>query len=278
VLLDRQMSLSTNVQFAAKKTEGVVAALGRMMPNLKGAPSHTRKLLMSVATSTLLYGAETWGPRVRYKKDRNALTRIQRRAALRIVGAYRTVSAEAVQVLAGVPPVSLLIQERSARRKNPGLSRSEVRRRSILTWQSQWSNGEKGERTRRLIPDLERWLKRERGEVGFYLAQALTGHGCFGAFLHRIGKKPTPACWYCGEEVEDDAQHTLFECPRWDMERLQAAKTTSRWPEEDEFVNTMLASAAGWNAMNEMCQEILRQKEGDERRLEARETVAKWQP
>jgi hypothetical protein len=214
VLLDRQMSFSTNVQFAAKKTEGVVAALGRMMPNLKGAPSHTRKLLMSVATSTLPYGAETWGPRVRFKKDRNALTRIQRRAALRIVGAYRTVSAEALQVLAGVPPVSLLIQERSARRKNPGLSRSEVRRRSILTWQSQWSNGEKGERTRRLIPDLERWLKRERGEVGFYLAQALTGHGCFGAFLHRIGKKPTPACWYCGEEVEDDAQHTLFECPR----------------------------------------------------------------
>ncbi|KAH0818472.1 hypothetical protein GEV33_004319 [Tenebrio molitor] len=131
----------------------------------------------------------------------------------------------------------------------------------------------------KIYSDLaESMVQREHGEVGFYLAQALTGHGCFGAFLHRIGKKPTPACWYCGEEVEDDAQHTLFECPRWDMERLQAAKTTSRWPEEDEFVNTMLASAAGWNAMNEMCQEILRQKEGDERRLEARETVAKWQP
>jgi hypothetical protein len=36
VLLDRQMSFSSHVQFAAKKAEGVVAALGRMMPNLKG--------------------------------------------------------------------------------------------------------------------------------------------------------------------------------------------------------------------------------------------------
>jgi hypothetical protein len=276
VVLDARVSFSQHVQFAAQKTEGVIAALGRMMPNLRGPSSCTKKLLMSVATSTLLYGSESWGPRLKYKKDWEVLTRTQRRALLRIVGAYRTVSAEAVQVLAGVPPVSLLIQERGARRRNPSLSRAEGRRRTILRWQEQWMEGEKGERTRALVPDLESWLGREHGEVGFYLAQALTGHGCFGTFLHRIGRKNTPGCWYCGEEV-DDAKHTLFHCPRWELERLQAAKVTSRWPEESDFITTMLESTAGWKAMSQMSRDILRKKEADERRLEAGGSVAEWE-
>jgi hypothetical protein len=93
VVLDSQESFAQHVQFAAQKTEGVIAAM-------RGPSSCTRRLLMSVATSTLLYGSESWGPRLRYRKDWEVLTRIQRRALLQIVGAYRTVSTEAVQVLA----------------------------------------------------------------------------------------------------------------------------------------------------------------------------------
>jgi hypothetical protein len=166
VVLDTRVSFSQHVQFAAQKVEGVIAALGRMMPNLRGPSSCTKKLLMSVATSTLLYGSESWGPRLKYKKDWKVLTRTQRRALLRIVGAYRTVSAEAVQVLAGVPPVSLLIQERGARRRNPSLSRAEGRRRTIPRWQEQWMEGEKGERTRALVPDLSLGWEGSTGRSG----------------------------------------------------------------------------------------------------------------
>ncbi|KAH0813360.1 hypothetical protein GEV33_009431 [Tenebrio molitor] len=48
------------------------------------------------------------------------------------------------------------------------------------------------------------------------LPQALTGHGCFPAFLHTIGKQQDDCCCYCGER--DGAEHTLFVCE--DPERL----------------------------------------------------------
>jgi hypothetical protein len=72
VVLDSQESFSQHVQFTAQKTEGVIAAM-------RGPSSCTRRLLMSVATSTLLYGSESWGPRLRYRKDWEVLTRTQSR-------------------------------------------------------------------------------------------------------------------------------------------------------------------------------------------------------
>jgi len=70
-----------------------------------------------------------------------------------------------------------------------------------------------GKRTVEAIrPCLEEWLDRAQGEVTFRLAQVLTGHGCFGAYLCRIGRELTTACHHC-EAVSDTAQHTLAECP-----------------------------------------------------------------
>lgn len=32
------------------------------------------------------------------------------------------------------------------------------------------------------IGDLKRWISRNHGQVGFYLTQAFTGHGCFKSY------------------------------------------------------------------------------------------------
>lgn len=48
------------------------------------------------------------------------------------------------------------------------------------------------------------------------MTQIITGHGCFGTFLHRIGKVPTPECGFCDSGVNDDAQHTLQACHAWE--------------------------------------------------------------
>ena len=50
-----------------------------------------------------------------------------------------------------------------------------------------WTQGSQNERwTYRLILELTTWLNRKHGEVGFYLAQALSGHGCFNAYLSAL--------------------------------------------------------------------------------------------
>ena len=60
----------------------------------------------------MLYGAEIWANAMQCEKYRKRMAGVQRRAALRIVSSYRTVSEPAVLVVAGVIPIDLLARER----------------------------------------------------------------------------------------------------------------------------------------------------------------------
>ena len=59
----------------------------------------------------------------------------------------------------------------------------------IERWQTRWHGEQTGRWTYRLILELATWLNRKHGEVGFHLAQALSGHGCFNAYLKRFKKR-----------------------------------------------------------------------------------------
>ncbi|KAJ3616517.1 hypothetical protein MTP99_019814, partial [Tenebrio molitor] len=168
------------------------------MPNVGGARSSRRRLLAAVVHSKLLYGAPAWAGALKYKRNTDILVSAQRRALLRIASAYKTTSAEAIQVITGVLPVDLQVRRlnllyRTAR------ARSEVDEALLCEWQRRWVSGEKAAWTRTLIPDISMWVKKKHGELDYHLTQALTGHGCFAAFLHRIGKEQDDRCWYCGD-------------------------------------------------------------------------------
>ena len=61
-------------------------------------------------------------------------------------------------------------------------------------------------------PRLERWARRGFGVLTFRLAQVLTGHGCFGKYLHQIARRElSPVCNECDASA-DSAPHTLAEC------------------------------------------------------------------
>ena len=98
------------------------------------------------------------------------------------------------------------------------LIRKDGRRRFVEKWQTTWHGDQSGRWTHRLIPELATWLDRKHGQVGFYLAQALSGHGCFNLYLKRFKKRDDESCRYCGSLVEN-AEHTLFVCARWGAER-----------------------------------------------------------
>jgi hypothetical protein len=151
---------------------------------------------------------------LKFKCNVEILVRAQRRSLLRVACAYRTVSAEAIQVK--VRRQKILHQRVGARGEGEESLLSDSQRR--------WNGGENGAWTRALIPNISTWIGRKHGELEFHLTQALTGHGCFAAFLHKIGKEQEDRCWYCAER--DDAEHTLFVCEAWDEERLALMRKT----------------------------------------------------
>lgn len=62
-----------------------------------------------------------------------------------------------------------------------------------------------------MIPNVKLWQNKEWGEIYLYTAQALTGHGKFAEYLHRIGKIESPRCWYC-DQIDTARQSIPFLC------------------------------------------------------------------
>jgi hypothetical protein len=132
---------------------------------------------------------------------------VQRKVALRITMAYRTVSTDAARVLAGTVPIELLIEERAAERTDGG-NKADRRSKTMEKWQRQWETSRVGAWTRELIPDIDAWTRRKHGQLTHHMTQMLTGHGSFGQYRHRIRKIETAICQYCKAE-DDTAEHTM---------------------------------------------------------------------
>lgn len=77
----------------AVKTGIVANNLSRLMLNKKGPTEKKRRLYQNVTSSILLYRAPIWTEEVNlFPKIVNKIWSIQRKVALRVIKAYRTVS------------------------------------------------------------------------------------------------------------------------------------------------------------------------------------------
>lgn len=91
--------------------------------------------------------------------------------------------------------------------------RARARQRKVEEWSLELQGARKGLYAVGAIrPILHEWVGRKHGSLGYRLVQMLTGHGCFGEYLHRIGREDTTKCHHCGDP-EDTARHTLEDCP-----------------------------------------------------------------
>ena len=130
-----------------------------------------------------LYAAPIWAKALQNHAIQRTLFSAQRSVALKIVSAYITVSTSAVLVLASVPPIDFLAEERQEtfqlRKELTCTDQQEIarskeaickdgRRRLVEKWQMRWHGEQTGRWTYRLITQLATWLNREHGEVGFY--------------------------------------------------------------------------------------------------------------
>lgn len=94
--------------------------------------------------------------------------------------------------------------------------------------------------------------------------QLLTGHGLFYFYLYRIDKVETPVCPYC-KVGEDTTEHTISICSQWDNERSKLQEEIDLDLNLNRIVKKILESEDNWQVFHTFAEEIMLQKEEDER-------------
>ena len=110
--MDGRLSFVEHLRTTSAKAIQCGANLARLMPNIGGPREAKRRLVASVVHSKLIYAAPVWAKALQHHAIQRRLFSAQRLVALTIVSAYRTVSTSAALVLACVPPIHLLAEER----------------------------------------------------------------------------------------------------------------------------------------------------------------------
>ena len=269
ILLDNKLNFWEHIQKATSKAASVTTALSRLMANVGGPKPSKRRLLMSVTTSILLYGAEVWADALRIEKYRKRIAGVQRLGAQRVVCSYHTVSEPAVMVIAGIIPIDLLAWERKEifhKKKEVGkeTAKKEGRIHTTELWKHRWENDSRGRWTFRLINNIAAWNDRKHGEVNYFLTQFLSGHGYFQAYLYKMRKVGSPNCRYCGSQI-DDACHTFFICGRWDDYRTKLEANVGRITPEN-IIAKMLRNEDTWDKVAGYVETVSRQKKTEEKK------------
>lgn len=138
-----------------------------------------------VVNSMALYGATIWADAAnRTPKIRDALRRLQRRVAIRVVRGNRTISHAAAAILAGLPPMELVarmykeiyVQTRGLQSRGDNITarvkrilKVRARRHLIEEWKEYVNSipeTHSGERVVGAVrPILKEWMERTHGEV-----------------------------------------------------------------------------------------------------------------
>ncbi|XP_046976492.1 uncharacterized protein LOC124542612 [Vanessa cardui] len=212
-----------------------------------------------------------------------------------MVRGYRTISFEAATLLACFPPLDILAerdarvydQTRALRQSGGSASypasvlealRRQEQRRAHTTWYARL-RGDRYAHKRvvsAILPAFEAWMRRKR-RVTFRLTQVLTGHGCFGEYLCRIGREATAVCHHCGAD-QDDAQHTLEACPAWTAERKVLVQQIGRNLSLRAVVSAMLRRESAWEAVVNFCETVMVQKETAGRARERADPARRRRP
>ncbi|XP_033221126.1 uncharacterized protein LOC117175528 [Belonocnema kinseyi] len=157
----------------------------------------------------MLYSVEVCADALRHKFHKKKLVTVQRKEALRVACAYRSVSGPAVLVIVGCTPLTFLPPRGKGYKRPRGQVTTRLTRpgKGNKRFSNGRSDGRSGGRQRTGHED-----------VNYYITQFLSGHDYFNAYLFRWKRKPSPNCDYCPNEA-DDAEHAFFRCTRWAAER-----------------------------------------------------------
>lgn len=282
LILDGTWSFQSHFAEISRRVRERANALGRLLPNLGGPSGRVRRLYANTIRSIALYGAPVWAHDLTAsRKNKGEMKRAFHPVAVRLARAYRTVSRTAAAVLASLPPLELTAREYArmyediriikGRGVDPTAAiRKRLRRKYRQATLAEWKRildapNIPGHRVIEAIrPVLEEWVERAWGGLSYRMTQVITGHGCFAAYLHRIGKERTRDCHHC-DNPEDTAQHTLATCPAWAEERTTLVEEVGPDLTLSELVRSIISDEGSWRAFSSFCERVMLQKEEAER-------------
>ncbi|KAL0264042.1 UNVERIFIED_CONTAM: hypothetical protein PYX00_010835 [Menopon gallinae] len=178
-------------------------------------------LYRAVFLGTVTYAAKVWGENLRVR-DKRKLLSSQRAVLLSVTRCFRSASGEALCIIAGVPPIDLIVWERVqvwGTERGDSL-RKETKDKVIDQWERRWATSINGRHTRSIWPTVKDRLHMKGIRVNYHLSQVWSGHGRFRANLQRLGLADGDACLECGA-AGDDVDHAV-----WNCSSISAAKSS----------------------------------------------------
>lgn len=116
-----------------------------------------------------------------------------------------------------------------------------LREHTVMKWQQRYDEDETGATTKLFFPDVRlahKVLKNYTMDNKY--CQIFTGHGGFGAYLHRFKLKSSPSC-ECDGITPETVIHLICDCPRFLAERTDLEIVTGisvKQQNLQEFLNT----------------------------------------
>lgn len=283
IYLDFRWKFGSHINYVEEKAQKVIRALSRILPNLRGPAENKRRLYAHAIASVINYGAPIWCSALLNRKLNSKITKIQRLTAIRTIAGYKTISVDAALLLARIPPAVLhtayykRVFTRICDFKSTDAwckkREKEIKADEKILLHRQWMiyiqrEDAAGKRTCEAIaPCFQNWIDRSHGSMTYRTTQLLTGHGCFYAYLFRIGKVDTPQCPFCDLEP-DTAEHTIQVCPQWTNERQELQREIGTNLDLTRIVEKICISSENWVAFCKFAEDILTRKEEDERARE----------
>ena len=252
ITVSERLSFLPHITYVRDRLTGVVGALTRVLRVDWGfSPRARRRIYAGLMVPCALFGASVWyRMAMRLSGARKLLKSCHRRILLGCLPTCRTVSTDALEVLAGAPPLDLVAtrfaMQFKLKRDYPmvegdwlyGQDVSTLDRsgrkalldeRVLREWQLRWDDGVHGRVTHKFVPDVCLVYSRPDFRFTMLASYFLTGHGSLNAFLHYRGLSDTAGC-LCGDPLED-WQHVLCVCPLYadvrDLEGLSIQQDES---------------------------------------------------
>ncbi|XP_072153668.1 uncharacterized protein [Bemisia tabaci] len=260
--ITRGVRMAKHIKAACEKARKVATHFRPLLPNLHGPTFIRRKIMIQAVMSIIFYGVIIWAPDCNLKKNKEEIRKTLRPLKLALCSAYRTTSDFALNIISGIPSETILIQERMSKymKEDP----IEIHKDKMTRWEIEWSNSP-NKWTKRVIPELHKWLNRRHGQPDFYLTQFLSSHGAYASYLHRFKKRKDPYCPYCikdGIEIKDTPEHTFFTCNNVRQKKEELEKTLNiPTLTPDNLIPTMLDSRKKWTLIHAYVKNTLQGKQ-----------------
>ncbi|XP_050450420.1 uncharacterized protein LOC126850972 [Cataglyphis hispanica] len=255
IMLDGRFNFRPHFEYVEDKIGKVNRALGRLMPNLRGPNENKRRLYAQVVLSIFLYGAPVWNE------------------------AFVASRSSQITINRVLPNTRRRVYDRTKDLRNSNRwskkAELEIKTDEDLLLRRQWevyceNPNLAGARTREaILPHFQEWISRKHGSSSFRTTQLLTGHGCFGTYLYRIGKASMPYCEHCNvQNVEDSPEHTLRDCTAWEENRNKLCESLEVNVDTlslEKIIQQVLCSKEKWEAFAEFANVVMLRKEVAER-------------